>query len=242
MMPQDSPSDSSTPRPRPVYRSKAWKNRTASDGRAATYRHLEPLAVWSLALGGLSFLPMFGWPMIVLPIGGAICGLLALRQIENFPGEKTGRGLATSGLVLSIVLGLVGIFFFAFFVAYGVPIGYTSVTFSEMQPDKETGEVIPQKMLDLDDKFIYIKGYMYPGRRSMGIQQFVLVPTVGHCKFCQRDLASTEMIQVTMTGDELADYSVHLVGVGGKLHIDHGEALSPLGGMPYKIEADVFRK
>ncbi|NLE36937.1 MAG: hypothetical protein GX621_02820, partial [Pirellulaceae bacterium] len=62
-----------------------------------------------------------------------------------------------------------------------------------------------------------------------------------HCKFCQRELSSTEMIRVTMTGDLLADYTGHMVGVGGKLKIDHREALKPLGGMPYEIEADVFR-
>lgn len=239
---QEPPSDRPNPPQPPSYRSKRWTSRATTDGRATAYRRIEPLAVASLALGGLSFLPMFGWPMIPIPIAGMVCGLLALRQIANFPGEKTGHGMALSGLVLSIVLGLLGVFYFSYFVVYGVPIGYTGVTFAEMQPDKEAGEVIPQKILDLEGKFIYLKGYMYPGRRSMGIQQFVLVPSVAHCKFCQRDLASTEMIQVTMVGDQLADYSVHMVGIGGKLEIDHAEALRPLGGMPYKLEADIFRE
>jgi len=234
----------SNPTPsQPAYRSKTWKGRMASDGRVAAYRRVEPLAVASLVLGGLSFLPMFGWPMIPLPIAGVVCGLLALRQIKNFPGERTGHGLAISGLALSIVLGVLGGGFFTFFVAYGVPIGYSPVAFvPDLQPDKEKGEVIPQKILDLEGKFVYIKGYMYPGRRSMGIQEFVLVPTQAHCKFCQRDLSSTEMIKVKIVGDDLADYSVHEVGVGGKLHVDRNQALLPLGGMPYQIEADVFRK
>lgn len=232
---------SESPSPQPVYRSKSAKVRRTADGRAF-YRRVEPLAVWSLALGVLSFLPLFGWPMIVLPVAGAICGLLALRQMKNFPGERTGHGLAIAGLALSTALGLLGVTGFAFFVVHGAPIGYTTVTFNDMQPDRDKGELIPKKIEDLRGKFIFVKGYMYPGRRSMGIKEFVLVPSQQHCKFCQRDLLSTEMIKVVMTGDELADYTTYLVGVGGKLQIDHNEALRPLGGMPYKIEADVFRE
>jgi hypothetical protein len=239
------------------YHGKAWKSRQTSEGRATSYRHVEPLAVASLVLGALSFLPMFGWPMIPFPIAGALVAWLALRQIEGFPGERTGRGLAIAGLSLSLALGVLGVGFYAFFVVYDVPIGYASVTFTDLQPDREQHEILPrviasqnvaelpadetQTCLELAGR-IYIKGYMYPGRRSVGIQQFVLVPSQWHCKFCQRELNSTEMIKVTMTGDELADYSVHMVGVGGKLKIDPREALRPLGGMPYHIEADVFRK
>ncbi|HLA83854.1 MAG TPA: DUF4190 domain-containing protein [Thermoguttaceae bacterium] len=233
--------DPSPTQPQSHYRGKAWIARQGEATRAA-YRRIEPLAVASLVLGLLAWLPMFGWPMLPVPVAGGILGYLALRRIENSFGEKTGRGIAIGGLVLSIVLGLIGTAFFGLVVARGVPIGYAWLTFEDMQPNEELGEVVPQKALDLQDKFIFVKGYMYPGRRTMGIQQFVLVPSQWHCKFCQRDLKSTEMITVTMTGDELADYTTHMVGIGGKLTIDHNEALRPLGGMPYKIEADVFRK
>jgi hypothetical protein len=237
MTPDDSSNrpNSST---QPSYRPRTW---TGGEVQGAYYRHIEPMAVVSLTLGAMSFLPMFGWPMIPIPIAGAIFGMLALRQITNFPGQRTGRGIAIAGLTLSIALGLLGVGFYVFVVVHGAPIGYTKVTFAEMQPDRDLGELLPQDIIDLEDKFIYVKGYMYPGRRSTGIQQFVLVPTQAHCKFCQRALASTEMIKVTMVSDQLADYSVHMVGVGGKLKIDPREAHRPFGGMPYQIEADVFR-
>ena len=171
--------------------------------------------------------------------GGHHPGGLALRQIHAAPGEMTGRGFAIAGLALSIVFWASGAGYDLFVAIHEVPIGYTVVSFEDLQPDPEKpGELIPAKILELDDKFVYVRGYMYPGRRSTGIQQFVLVPTLGHCKFCQRDLKSTEMIQVNMVGDVLADYTIQRVGVGGKLHIDRQEALRPLGGMPYKIEAD----
>ena len=237
MTPEREPSNRPASKAQPRYRGKAF---TSSKGQAS-YRRIDPLAVTSLVLGLLAFLPMFGWVMIPIPIAGVVFGIVALRRIDRSFGEKKGIGISLAGLVLSTVLGLLGIAIFNFVIVHGAPIGYTSVTFPEMQPDKETGEVIPPDILELDGKFIYVKGYMYPGRRSMGIQQFILVPTQYHCKFCQRDLASTEMIKVIMTGDELADFKSHLVGVGGKLEIDHEEALRPLGGMPYTIKADVFR-
>lgn len=239
MVSQNESSDRSESKARPYYRGGAWTSREAQ--AAGAYRHVEPLAVASLIFGGLSFLPMFGWIMSPIPIAGVIFGLLGLRQIDNFPGERTGRKIAIAGLVLSILVGLLAVGYYGFFVVYNVPIGYTKVTFSEMQPDQEMGEIIPEKILKLEGKYIYVKGFMYPGRRSVGIQQFVLVPTRWHCKFCQRELASTEMIKVTMVGDEMADFTLHMVGVGGKLEIDRHEALRPLGGMPYHIEADVFR-
>jgi hypothetical protein len=44
---------------------------------------------------------------IVVPIGGIICGPIALRQIKR-TGEN-GRGLALAGLIIGIVLTLIGI-------------------------------------------------------------------------------------------------------------------------------------
>jgi hypothetical protein len=44
---------------------------------------------------------------IVVPIGGIICGPIALGQIKR-TGEN-GRGLAMAGLIIGIVLTLVGV-------------------------------------------------------------------------------------------------------------------------------------
>lgn len=237
---QERPSDCPPDKGQPRYRGKEWVSREGGEAARGAYRRVEPLAAISLAIGLLAFVPMFGWPMIVVPIAGVGLGLFALRQILNFPGQKTGQGLAIAGVVLSVVLGIVGCGFNYFYV-HGAPIGYSVITFQEMQPDKDLEEIIPKKILELDGKFVFIKGYMYPGRRSTCIQQFVLVPSQWHCKFCQRDLASTEMLKVKMVSDEMADYSSHPVGVGGKLKINKREALRPFGGMPYELEADVFR-
>ena len=170
----------------------------------AHYREVNRFAVISVVLGALSILTMFGWFFGVLPLAGIVLGVLALRQIDAAPGDMTGRGFAIAGIVLSAVLWLLGTSYILFVAINEVPIGYTVLTFEDLQPDPENpGELIPQKILDLEDKYVYIKGYMYPGRQNTGIQQFVLVPSRFHCQFCQRDLKSTEMIQVTTVGDLL---------------------------------------
>jgi hypothetical protein len=203
------------------------------------YRSVNALAVASLVFGTLSIISMFSWFLGVIPLAGVILAVVALRQIHAAPGEMTGRGFALAGLILSIAFWGLGVGYELFVAIHEVPIGYTQITFEDLQPDPEKpSELIPAKILELDDQFVYIRGYMYPGRRNTGIQQFVMVPTLGHCKFCQRDLKSTEMLQVNMVGDVLADYTIRPTGIGGKLHIDRQEAVRPLGGLPYKIEAD----
>jgi hypothetical protein len=197
--------------------------------------------VTSLVLGVLSFLTTFFWFMIVIPVAGIGLGLWAVRRVTNSPGEKTGRGMAVAGVILSLVIGSLGLIVYYYVVLYGAPIGYSIITFNDLQPDKAAGEILPPAIKQKEGKFVFIKGYMYPGRQSMNVQQFVLVPTQAHCKFCQRDLASTEMIRVKMVGDEMADYSTQMIGVGGILNIDEGQALNSFGGLPYEIGADVFR-
>jgi hypothetical protein len=231
----------SPPPAQPRYRGRDRRGRMPDPH--AHYREVNRFAVIGVVLGALSILTMFGWFFGVLPLAGIVLGILALRQIDAAPGDMTGRGFAIAGIVLSAVLWIVGTGYIVFVAINEVPVGYTVLTFEDLQPNPDNaGELIPQKILDLEDKYVYIKGYMYPGRQNTGIQQFVLVPSRFHCQFCQRDLKSTEMVQVSTVGDLLADFAVNKTGVGGKFHVDLGEATRPLGGLPYKIEADYLHQ
>ena len=203
------------------------------------YRQVNRMAVASLTMGVLSILTMFGWAMVAFPIIGISLGFFALRQIRFSTGEMTGKKMAISGIACSVGLSLLGLGFLVLIAFNEVPLGYHELTFLELQPDEENeGELIPKEILDLEGKNIYLTGYMYPGSRLTGIQEFILVPTLQHCKFCARQLKSTEMVKVRTVGDVLFDFSNHPIGVGGKLRIDPNEAMKPLGGMPYLIEAD----
>jgi hypothetical protein len=233
--------ENKSPQPKPgsaphrPYLGKRFEN---ADGTGQKYRLVNRLAIPSLVFGILSLTTMFGWIMVVFPVVGIVLGIIALRQIRTSTGEMTGRKFAISGIICSIALTVVGLGFLVLVAYTEVPIGYTEVTFKDLQPDKEEGEVIPKKILDLDGKNIYLRGFMYPGRRQTSIQEFIFVPSRSHCKFCARQLKSTEMVKVRTVGDLLVDFSIHQMGVGGKLKIDRIEASKPLGGMPYIIEAD----
>ncbi len=214
-----------------------------------SYRTVNPFAVTSLALGVLSFLTMFSWFLFFIPIIAIVCGWIALGQMTRRPGQYTGNKLAIVGILSAVALWTCGAAYVVFVAGAEVPIGYTRVTFTQMQPNPDNkGEVVPQDILDLqfdetamEKKRIFIKGYLYPGRQTIGLRQFMLVPSQSHCKFCSSLLKSTQMISVKLEGDLQINYRTQLVHVGGKLSVDKAEAAKPLGGSPYLINADYVR-
>ena len=202
------------------------------------YRSLNPLAVLSVVFGVLSILTVFTWFFGLIPLAGLVLGFLALRQIDEAPEETTGRGLARAGMGLCVGLWVLGSYLF---IAWRneVPFGYTSISYADLQPDQSVpGQMLPKKAIELDGRRIFLKGYMYPGRQSIAIKSFIMVPTRAHCKFCAANMPSTELVRVELVGDLTADFKSSLVGIGGKLVVD--PAAGP-GDLPYRVEADCFR-
>lgn len=230
--------DSHSPEvPVPPAAVEVWEDDTPQP----TYQVLYPPAVISLVLGGLSILTFLSWYLAVLPVAGILLGLQALREIKHAPLELTGKRLALAGLGLSVGLWIVGGTALVMIHTSEVPIGYTETSFPSLQPNRDAGEILPAKAIDLNDKRVYLTGFMYPGRQSIRIKEFLLVPTQGHCKFCQTSIVPTEMVRVKFTGDVLADYSTNRVGVGGKLHVDQSPGFQEGEGCPYTLEADYFQ-
>jgi len=202
------------------------------------YRSLNSLAVLSVVFGVLSILTVFTWFLGLIPLAGLVLGFLALRQIDGAPEEMTGRGLARTGMGLCLGLWVLGSYLFVSW-RNEVPFGYAPITFASLQPDKSVpGQMLPKEAIELDGRRIYLKGYMYPGRQSIAIKSFLIVPTRAHCKFCSANIPPTEMVRVELVGDLTADFKSSLVGIGGKLIVD--PAAGP-GGLPYRVEADCFR-
>lgn len=219
------------------------------DEGPVSYRTVNPFAVTSLALGVLSFLTMFSWFLFVIPVAAIVFGWVALGQMTRRPGQYTGNKLAIAGILTAIVFWTLGTAYVVFVAGAEVPLGYTRVTFTQMQPNPDNkGEVVPQDILDLqfdetsmDKKRVFIQGYIYPGRQTIGLRRFILVPSQSHCKFCSSQLKSTEMISVKLEGDLKVNYRTQLVHIGGKLTVDKAEASRPLGGAPYIIDADYVK-
>lgn len=203
------------------------------------YRAVSALAVLSLVCGALSILTLFNWFFGFLPVAGLVFGVLAVRRIGRSPDELQGRPLALVGLGLSVVLWIGGATGLYIRQSYLVPAGYEAVSFVTLQRDtSRPDQPIPAAAAELNEKRIFLEGYMYPGRQTFNVKEFVLVPNSGLCKFCLNDVEPTQMIRVEMVGDKTANYTTSLCGVGGKLIVDPKIVL---GRSPYLIEADVFR-
>ena len=122
-----------------------------------------------------------------------------------------------------------------------VPAGYITVAYSDLQPDPDKPEQqVPPKALELDGKKVFIKGYMYPGRKQFGLKKFVMSRDNGWCKFCMPAPQPTDLIDVTLTGDLETRYTRKLLCLGGRLEVDR-DASPKSGGAVYRLQADYIR-
>ncbi len=139
---------------------------------------------------------------------------------------------------LAVVFGLLGGGRKLWVEEYGTPFGYQVIAYEDLQPDeKKPEEKVSAAAEDLNDKQVFIKGYMAPTRQQMRLKRFIICPTIGDCKFCNAGLAKTKMIRVELTSDMFADYTTRQVGVGGIFKVEEKDPT----GIPYAIVADVVR-
>jgi len=204
------------------------------------YRPVNLWAVASILLGGLSVTAALDWFFILVPLAGAMAGWRALRQFRRLGETQTGIALARAGIVTSVFFGLSGMVFLRF-VMREVPHGYKEITFQDLQPDP--GELVSRYALELQptmsfDQKVFIKGFIYPGRGTQNIKEFLLVPTLGHCSFCMPQIRSTDLIRVKLVSDLTVDYRSTEIGVGGRLRVNLEAARNPWGQPPYSLEAD----
>lgn len=197
----------------------------------------------SLVFGLLSLSMALSWLFVLVPIAGIFAGWMSLRRIRRLREDMTGMELAHAGIALSLLFGLGG-GTYQYFVVHGVPAGYTSIAFVDLQPDPtKPEEWIPPKAFELEptdkrDHKVYIKGFIHPSVRTLEFKEFVLVPSVSHCSMCSWQIRSTELIRVRLTGDLKTKYRPNEIAVGGRLRIDRSAAQNPYGASPYVLEAD----
>lgn len=87
-------------------------SRTAGAG-TTNYSEINVIAVVGLVLGLMSFLALFGWFLLVIPLAGLLMSLVGLNQISKSGGTQTGKLLALGGLMLS--LGFAGVVGYQYF-------------------------------------------------------------------------------------------------------------------------------
>lgn len=215
------------------------KEEISGKGITVGYRAVSVLAVVAFVLSLFTPLMLLSNWLIFFPLIGAVCGIFGLYKILSCPFDYTGRGFALAGIIFSFLLGIAAAGWGVWHYYFSIPYGYTAVQFLELRPDEKTNR-LPDHILKLAEerRKIYIKGYMYPGRQLSGIQNFMLVRTVEHCKFCAPERNPFDMISVFCKGELRAQFRTKMISVGGELHVN---ADFRYGELPYHIEADIFR-
>jgi len=203
-------------------------------GPAARYRAICPLAITSVIFGALSIATALHWSLALIPLAGIAAGWASLRRIDRAPEEWVGRELARVGLGLACGFWVIGFLWWAFSSHEEVPPGYQYIQFEMLQPDpNRPTEWIPEAAQEMNDRRVYIKGFMKPGRQQSGIKDFILCPTDDTNPFSDLDKKRTEMIRVMMQGDLEAVYTSRRVGVAGRLRVEPNHP----SGVPYGLEA-----
>ena len=200
----------------------------------ASYRAVDPLAVLSVIVGGLSILTVLGWWLAAIPMVGIWLGLRSWQRISDAPDVLIGLWLAKLGIWLSAVLWLAGYGWLTFAEVSEVPFGYQQIKYETLQPD--SAHPIPQTALDMNDKKVFVKGFMQPRRQQTHIKEFILCPSSG-CQCNTSDPKPTEMIRVILVGDMETNYTTHQIGVAGRFLVDPDDP----SGVPYGIEAKILR-
>jgi hypothetical protein len=216
------------------------ESRVSSNEEYEQYRALSTSAVASLIVGLLSSLAILDWPLVAIPLVGIPLAAFALVKIRRHSDELTGRGLARTGLALSLFFAVVGPARLTYEYVTEVPEGYARVSYAELQPDEaQSGQQVPPSALALEGKKIFIKGYVYPGREKDGIRRFLLVRDQGECCFGGNPKI-TDRILVTLEDPLRLTYSSRIHKLAGTFHVEvKNSAIDDArGGVFYHLKAD----
>ena len=210
---------------------------------AYQYRALNSAAVAAAVLGVLSSLAFLNWFLAIIPFFGLLVGLQAVKQVKARSNEFTGLGLARTGVVLSAVFWAGGWSRLAYDYATEVPEGYERVSYAALQPADPFARMIalPESATALSGKKIFIKGFMYPGTRTHGIQEFLLCRDKGDCCFGGNPKI-TDRLFVHLPPGQSIDHTSRQVEVWGDFQVEDSLAPDGLGGgVVYQLDAAGFR-
>ncbi len=179
-----------------------------------------------------------------LNLAPLICCVWALSRTRREPERYSGKGMATIGFVLSLVLLVGGVSYGGYVYATEVPDGYSRISFNTMKPDElqeRGGLIVPPDVTSLEGKNVFIKGYIRPDSVTVprGIDQFLLVRDNNQC--CFGDMSKIkyyDQVLVKMTGDHRVDFSRGVFCIGGVLHVEPQYAAPGAPKTVFSLTAD----
>ncbi|QDT51080.1 hypothetical protein Pan258_51630 [Symmachiella dynata] len=195
------------------------------------YRPVTPLAPIALFFGLCSAAGFLAWEALAIGAMGFLMGAAALWKIRSSGGELGGSMLAKIGLTLSLIGVVGGSTLLTYQYIAELPEGHERISFkwfARQAPKVANGQYqLDEDILALDNKDIFIKGYMFPGRKTTDIDTFVLVKDSGDCCFGGQPKIE-DMILVELQNDMKIDLRSQTtpVGIGGKLRLDNRVRIS----------------
>jgi hypothetical protein len=167
---------------------------------------MAPLSLFLAVCAAASLLSPYAIAIGVAAIVTSVCCLL---QIRRSGGDLGGRRLTLTAFALAVLFSISGATWHGYVYATEVPEGYDRLSFSwlaKQAPYYEDGKLkLADTVLDLDGKQVFVKGYIYPGRQTTGITQFVFLKDTGQCCFGGQPKLS-DMILVDMQGEKTVDH------------------------------------
>ena len=209
------------------------------DGPAAEseYRAISGVAIAAAALAAAAPLAFFDWWLSVVPVLGMVLGWVALRDIAKRPTELTGRRLAVAAIIVSAVAFSGGLGRLATIYAGELPEGFERLSYAALQPlPGEPADVVPEAALAAHGRDVLLKGYMYPGKQTSGIRQFLLVRDQGDCCFGGNPKI-TDRVLVTLADPAGIAFTPRLVKIAGRFSVRPAGAPEIGGGLLYHLEA-----
>ena len=203
---------------------------------ADEYRALAGVAIAAAALALLSPLAFVDWWLAVVPILGMVLGSVALRDIARRPAALTGRPLAIAAILVSAVALAGGLSRLAMVYAAELPEGFARLSYADLQPlPGDPADAVPDTALAFEGRDVLLKGYMYPGKQTQGIRQFLLVRDQGDCCFGGNPKI-TDRVLVTLVETAGIPFTPRLVKIAGRFHVRPAGAPEIGGGLLYHLE------
>ena len=182
-----------------------------------------------------------------IPAIGIVVGLRSLAKIRAMPELLSGKKLALAGVLLSTFGLVVGLGFSGLIYATEVPSGYERISFQTLRPDaveSRSGHLVPKRVLNLDGKQVFIKGYMRADSiaRRNNIKSCLLVRDNYSC--CFGDLSKVkyyDQVLIHVDSGVHADFKAGIFRMGGILHVEPENLRKGPGYPVFRLEADYVK-
>ncbi|MCA8999945.1 MAG: hypothetical protein KDA80_23315 [Planctomycetaceae bacterium] len=215
------------------------------DGYAEfSYRPVPTIATVGLVLSLLSATAIVVWMAMPLCLIALVASAVGLYVIKTSGNAYSGTGVATAGILLSLLFLGGGIAFQVYTYRTEVPQGYERISFLHDLSEKgfvfEDGVMRPHPdIAALDGKKVFLKGYIYQTQKMEDLGSFLFVKDNGDCCFGAQPAIEDRLGVVMEEGKEI-DYHAGKVAVAGTFKLnkkyDPQSNLEPI----FMIDGELF--